>query len=574
MTPSGGVAATNGGGGRAWSRSWLAAAAVCLLLKLWLVDAHDLMVTVTPHDDLLFINLAAHILSGDWLGDYNQLTLIKGAFYPLFIALAYWLNIPLLLAQQLLQALACAVFVLALLPLFHRAWLLLGVFLLLLFNPFSFNYPAMGRVLQLAIYPPLGLLVFGLALGLALRAGDSLRRALPWALWLGLAMGLLWITRDESIWIVPSLAMLLLWSAGNAVICGRGRWGAVLLHLLPLLGWFVVVLLICSLNSLHYGVFVRNELETSEFKAAYGGLLRVRTADDRRFYPVVREARRQAYTVSPSLREIEPLLDGEIGERWQSLCSIADMTGDTVHGSAACPDLPAAFFIWAFRDAVTSAGYHRDAAETLAYYRRVGEELDRACAAGQLDCRPRVTSLMPPWRSEYTAAAWPTFWRLLRQTVALAPFAATSEGWLSRGDTRQVQLFEAVTGERLLSSRRDVLAMVPAFHSHLNREKIRILNDVAMGYQRLVPPLFWCALAATLLVTVLDLRRIRLAPLTLCNWAILAGILAITAILTLVQLTSYGSVGRAMHTAFPLVPLFVLVALLDGVTRVIAPNRP
>jgi hypothetical protein len=69
----------------------------CLLLvlvKLWLVRAHLVAVTNTPHDDLLFIRHAHSILNGGWLGDYNQLTLIKEPFYPIFIALSNWLRSP------------------------------------------------------------------------------------------------------------------------------------------------------------------------------------------------------------------------------------------------------------------------------------------------------------------------------------------------------------------------------------------------------------------------------------------------------------------------------------------------
>ncbi len=63
-----------------------------IMVKLWLVRVHLGMVTVTPHDDLLFIRHANNILSGQLLDEYNQLTLIKEPFYPIFIALSHWLS--------------------------------------------------------------------------------------------------------------------------------------------------------------------------------------------------------------------------------------------------------------------------------------------------------------------------------------------------------------------------------------------------------------------------------------------------------------------------------------------------
>ncbi len=38
------------------------------------------------HDDLLFIRLAQNLAQGQWLGPYDNLTLSKGPFYPLWIA--------------------------------------------------------------------------------------------------------------------------------------------------------------------------------------------------------------------------------------------------------------------------------------------------------------------------------------------------------------------------------------------------------------------------------------------------------------------------------------------------------
>lgn len=41
------------------------------------------------HDDRLMINMADSLISGEWLGDYSEKTLVKGLFFPLF----WWLMI-------------------------------------------------------------------------------------------------------------------------------------------------------------------------------------------------------------------------------------------------------------------------------------------------------------------------------------------------------------------------------------------------------------------------------------------------------------------------------------------------
>ena len=75
-----------------------------VIFKLWLVSWQDLIGHGTAgHDDFLFLRLAASIAEGEWLGVYDNLTLIKGPFYALWMVFLYKLGIPLLLGNQLLN---------------------------------------------------------------------------------------------------------------------------------------------------------------------------------------------------------------------------------------------------------------------------------------------------------------------------------------------------------------------------------------------------------------------------------------------------------------------------------------
>jgi hypothetical protein len=526
--------------------SWILSGIICLLIKLWLVAPHDVMATLTPHDDFRFIKHAASLLSGKWFGPYDQTTLITGAFYPIFIAGSYWLGIPLLLAQQLLYAGACVIVVLAFRQYFSRPILFI-IFLILLFQPMSYDYPLVGRVLRESLYPTLAFMTMGLAMGLALRTSCSWRKAWPWALCLGLALTAFWNTRDESIWIVPSLLLLLIWSVGNAIL-NRSSWKKILsLHTLVCTLWLGGILLICAINYSQYGVFTSNEITSAEFKSAYGGLLRIKTPDDEQYYPVVRAARLKAYEVSPATRELKSYLEGEGGTRWQ----------------VGWKDIPAAMFLYAFRDAVAAAEHYRNGDETLAYYRRIGQEIDQACAAGLLDCRPRIFSLMPPWRPEYNAMVLPRYWDVCKQIVRLNGFNAKKGQWLSEGDYNLFLTYESVTREKVLPFDPKTLNKTPKFYKHLEDEKTQVLDDIGHGYQKAAPWLFLVGFLLTFGFTLMDLRHKRLSALTLFNWSLLAGIGSVAALLTLLCITSYDSIGRPMHTAFPLVVLFIVVSALD-----------
>ena len=519
-------------------------------VKLWLVQAHPLMATFTPHDDLLFVSQANNILKGKWLGEYSQLTLIKGQFYPIFIALRYYLGVPLLLSQQLLYALAAVTAVWAIAPLVSRKWILLLGFALLILNPFSYNYPAVGRVLRLGIYAPLGLLVFSTFLGMVVRSSKRLWIITGWSLYAGISLAAFWNTREESIWIAPSLVILYLpllhhlrrysWSeaAGRLVIYG-----------LPLVILFGADAVLVSKNGQAYGVPAKIELETPEFKSAYGGLLRIKTDDWLQHYPVHRTAREKAYQVSPAFREIEPFLEGSVGQRWMNLCQ--------------CTDLPAAFFIWAFRGSVAAAGYYDNGPETLDFYRRMGNEIDQACNDGTIECRPRITSLVPAWHQEYNRLLFPEFMSVLWQIVTFRDFSASTEGMLSKGKAETMHMFEVVTGERVLTSKPEVMRSYPEYHTHLNEEKKRILEDIGVVYKLMMPTLFLISVAGFLFSSARGIYRKSISIQTMAAASSLAGVLSIAFILTLVKITSYTEIERAMHSAYAVLLIFIIMTFLD-----------
>lgn len=528
---------------------------------MWLISAHSLMATITPHDDLLFISQAHNILSGQWLGEYDQLTLIKGQFYPLFIAFSYYLNIPLLVAQQLLYAFATFVTIWAVYPLIRQKWLLFLLFAFLLLNPFSYNYPAIGRVFRLGIYAPLGLLTFSFILGLHIRSNQSWKNIIVWSIGAGISLAAFWNTREESIWIVPSLLLLL--APAFFYLRRQPRSRAVVLtglYVLPLLILLGANYTLKKINYKYYGILATIELETPEFKSAYGGLLRIKSDKWQQFYPVVKDVRDKAYAISPAFREVKPFLDGPLGKKWQDLCG--------------CPDIPAAFFIWAFRDSVAAAGYHENGPDTMQFYKRMGNEIDQACTEGELDCRPRISSLIPPWYREYNKLLLPTYYSVMKHIISFRDFSAATKGMISHGERDIMIMYETVTREKLLTSHRSVLKAYPDYHRHLNTEKIRILNDIGTAYKIVVPPLFLLALSIFLFNGGKSVIKREFPLFTIASAAALTGILSIAFILTLLTITSYSEIGRAMHSSYPMVLLFIITVVLDVLTRLFLRKSP
>lgn len=405
--------------GRIWV---LAACGALALVRLWLTVGDG--VTAVPYngfDDGLFVNLAQHLAAGRWLGPYNEMTLIKGPFYPMWVAAAFRSGIPLLLAQHLLYVAACALGVLALHPLLADRRAGLVAFAVLLFNPLSFAPDLADRVLRVGIYPALTMLVIACGVGVVARQERTPARLAPWCIGLGLSFSAFWLTREEGVWLLPVAGLLLAWSVARIL---RGRDAAdtrssrvvkVVLCVLPVTLWGVAVAGVSRVNKARYGIAAVTEIQATPFTAAYGALVRANDGRGPAQVPVPADTRARVYRVSPAFSDLKPYLEGDVGHRWAAYGCEAGLP---------CDDIGGGWFMWAFRQAAARAGHHTSGPEASRYYGRVAAEVNAACADGRLVCgRPRAT-LHPPLRADL---AGPTVVAAGRVAVALAGFRETKQ---------------------------------------------------------------------------------------------------------------------------------------------------
>jgi len=367
---------------------------LCLTaLRLWLTAGQAVKaITYYGIDDVLFLANARHLLNGDWLGPYINVTLVKGPFYPAFIAGNFWLGLPLLQAQHLLYSAACLAITLAVLPLLKKPLYALLLYALLLFNPANFDVAAF-RVIRDYVYTSLALLSLAGGLGLALRSGQPARQTWPWALLLGLSLAAFWLTREEGVWLLPSIGLIVAYAAWRLWRAKPADWGAqVGLWIGALALPLGLTLLVCTLNWTHYGLFAKTEFDSPIFKSAYGALTRVRVAEPVARLPVTRRMRQNIYDVSPAFRELRPYLEGQLGQNWEKLSLKKTPVRGEIHGG---------LFMWAFRDAVTQAGYYASGRFPAEYYQRLAAEIDHTCQQHWLDCHPQRASMAPPWQWSY-----------------------------------------------------------------------------------------------------------------------------------------------------------------------------
>lgn len=521
-----------------------------VLVRLWFSQGQRLVArTDLVHDDALFINQAESILDGTWLGQYNQLTLIKGPVYPLWIAFSYVIRMPLLWSQILLYIFACIMTCVALWPYFRSKAFQLLLFAVLLFNPFPYviDHP----VLRGEFYTAIALLTCAMALGMYVRLKASLAGFFAWSIGLGISLSLFVFTREDWIWITPAVLLLM---TGMEFAIRQGvdhQWTRRGILLVPL----CLVLLtkgdFAYLNMRFYRTPVINELTGSDFTAAYKSLLRVKHPHWKQYIPVPKEVRTEIYRVSPHFAELQPYLEGMLGDSWvKNSREALPPEYRKIH------EIGGGWFIFALRDAAEQAGHHQTAGDAMAFYAAIALEVEDACRTGRLDCSPQGLFLMPPWRGEYTAQL-PHFMTQSFWTLIYAPFSDRYRE-ASYGTDAALGRFKRLTGDQLMPPVDD-----PAMR-HIdvqqNGKKDEMIHGVTWMYRHLVYPSFILACLYSVWLFAHALRKKIFTWQVLFSLGLFASIAALVLIVSLLTVTSfYATSDIYLAPAYPLVLLFIMM---------------
>lgn len=535
------------------ARFWLASAILLTAAKIWLTQALSVAaIGGAIHDDVLFLRLAEQILHGRWLGPYDQFTLAKGPAFPVWIALVFQAGLPLLLAQQIAYAAACGLMVLALRPWLAGNGAAFGGYAVLLLNPMSFDGNSMARILRQPLYATLGLVVLAALIALYHRRADSWRRQAGWATLGGLAFGCFWLTREESVWLVPGVILLLaaLWRSPVESWISRTR------HVLPACGIFVVaislpLLVVSTLNHRHYGWFGTVEFRAPEFQAAYSRLTRIQAGPELPQVAVTREMREAAYAASPAFAELRPHFEGPIGDHWSAKEKFP----------AADRQIFGGWFMWALRDAVAAAGHARSAGTALAFYQRVADELDTAIASGRLAASRGGGGFMPRWQKGYTARLRAEFFPYVRYFFRFEGFTARSPG--SLGDYAELKIFRDLTRGKMGQAPRYPDRPVPE-QERLDAWKVSQLDRIGQVMARVLTVLGMAAQAVFLFLVGRWLWR-RDAGYTLWVAAVAwLSCAAYVALNLLVHVTSFDNLTpSALAAAYPLHCLFIVTVAAE-----------
>lgn len=534
-------------------------------LSMWLRAGFPPLAAMAPHDDLLFVRLAEEIAAGRWLGGFDQLTLVKGSGYPLFLAAVDLLGLPAKPSEHFLYLAASLSAVATIAYLCAAPRLVVPAFWVLALNPYAWGKDA-ARVVRENVYQSEGLALFALT-ALYLYGGGR-RRALGVAL--GSLAGVYWITREEGVWLLPALLVPTLAAAVAALRGGHGPRGRELLRsggrmALPVgLAFAGVVGAVNLANWEHYGVFRNNDFRAGPFVAAYGAVSRIKAEAWTRYVVFPRDARIAAYRVSPAAAELGRYFEGQPGRDWAAVSRGYPPPWGCPAGPPGCNrEILSGWFMWALRDAVSQAGHYRSARDADRYYLRLAGELDAACDAGRIACEAPRATMLPVWRDRYLADIGRAGLAIAGTLAALPVEVGVPPSILPPELRRR---FEALLNQPV--SPPDLPGAAAGTGRAGDDARLNLARGIAEVYRSALAPLFLVALLASLLTGVRRPGSAAAAPampMGVLLAALLVACASRLALLAILEATSIPSDNLLyLSPMLPFYLLFIVCALHAG----------
>ena len=509
------------------------------------------------YDDAWAVDGAASVAAGEWLGAYDDVTLIKNPGFIVYLALLTRLGIPYLLATTLLNVAAALFLAEALRPLFKRDWTWLLLFALLLFCPVGFATDTFQRIYRNSVTAAQAMLIFGAYLGAYLRikraadAGDPLRAChmLPWMLVGAATLAWFWTSREDSIWVAPFvgvatavMVVLLLRRFGLARRASVACVAACILCLaLPLAATAASSTAIKSINEKTYGLATTAEINSGNFARFIKDLYAIEpeVMPENLHVACPHSSVEAAYDVSPTLASIKD----QVEERFYNW-------GDKYDNDPSDGEVNGGEFFWVFRLAGSKAGIYTNATAADEFWGICADEIEAAFAAGKLSQRATMpSSIMSPWRNEYASMLLPAAAGIYAQSCSFVD--VTCLPFEQQGSQNEIDLFCSVAcGE-----------------GYQTGEDIPVACTIGEGaiwiYRILGSALGIAGLVALTLMAVQWLRKRENSAAFLACGAIFLGVLVLIAGLAYTRVSSFTPISYYYYgsAAYPLLLAMNITAI-------------
>ncbi len=405
-------------------------------------------------DDQLYMKLAGYMLKGAWLGPYDGLTLQKGIGAPLFIALSAAFALPFRLFLSLSNGLAISFLALGLRRLGASKKWVWAAWAMAIFSPHYWDSESQ-RVSRDLILGVLSTALIATLIWMIYLQKIHRARFWVWGLAAGGVWGWLWMTREESVWSLLPVGLLCLVSF--QIQPGRRFWQRGLGIAMVGIGFFSFMAANSAANLWKYGTFDTIEVWQEEFKDAYGSLARVLPAPPHREIVV-------------SLANIEKIRKVSISFDRLMTFFPKSMANFGCQEKICKGEYSSGWWMTGLRIAMSESGMGTSGATAKVAWRRISDEVNRACETSQLECGPWRRTLVP---AVSPLIAWQAFLLGTKNFFKMLDYSGfTYEVRAARGSPYLIQVFSDLLSSPAVPNLRD-LVLRAELHSP---EKAQLLS--------------------------------------------------------------------------------------------------
>jgi hypothetical protein len=221
------------------------------------------------------------------------------------------------------------------------------------------------------------------------------------------------------------------------------------------------------------------------------------------------------------------------------------------------------WFMWALRDAVQYTGHCRNGRDAADFYAKLADEVNSACACGELACGPPRATMRPVWHAGDALRLVRTVGRMLSYVTTYKqchPFAKDSTGPLPGR-----QFMGCMTREQIADGN-DTGDAPDGWGSLFTR--LGILQGIGRAYQRFTPPFSALAVCVWLYAGIGVVRRRSNITYCVVVTSVAVGFASRIALLSLIDVSWIPSINSLYPApAYPLLLLFVTLSLAAAFRR-------
>ena len=331
----------------------------CFIRFLLSCKLSSYFINILTYDDSLMLKQFSSLLTGHYLGGYCGTTLIKGMIFPFFLYLSRVLKMSYSVSLTIFHIGGCLFLGRSLSKIIKNKILLLISFVLILFNPVSYSSELFQRMYVNSICIIELLFFLGVLINIILEKKLNIINYL----FLGFIITIMFLTRNDSIWIFVILFIVFILKLIKDFNIKR-----LIFIITPILIFVININTVRFINYKYYGLYTYNELTDSNFKKAYSKLLQIK--DEERIDNVA-IPKSTLYKVA-SLTDALGIDKNDIDTYYKK---VNPPNGEFDNGD----------IVWLLRDMIFYKNRFENAYEANQFYGRLSDELDRLFKEGKLE---------------------------------------------------------------------------------------------------------------------------------------------------------------------------------------------